>query len=476
MAFGGNNISPPLLTSTRAKINFFTGAAVLSPDSFKMKFRETEGNISDASGNLLMSSNGIWIADASGDTMQNGSNLNPGIFTNMYKNIGLTIPNGNVFIPYPGDTSKYILFHMTGNLDTVPSTELYYSVIDMNLHNGLGAVTLKNQIAIKENLSWGIGACKHANGRDWWILAVKDSSNLVYRVLVTPQGLTNVSSQIFANLISYRWSSHQLTFSPNGSKFAFATTNYYSNPYQTNVRLFDFDRCTGLLSNQRNIAIPDTNPGAGTAFAPSSKYLYYATFKVLYQINTDSSNVQASLDSIAGYDNFVSGGNPYLFWLLYLANDGKIYIPGNINTTSSYINYPDSGGIACYMQQHALIFPCYVIGAVPNHPNYFLGPLENSGCDTLSGIKNKFTSLQQNLKIAPNPSSNGSFGITYVLAQNQKGLLQIFDVNGKKVYEYNLPPWSTYQQIEVPQLSNGIYALRLQSGKSVRQAKLLIQK
>ncbi len=38
----------------------------------KMAFRATQGNISDENGNLLMVSNGCWIADATGDTMQWG--------------------------------------------------------------------------------------------------------------------------------------------------------------------------------------------------------------------------------------------------------------------------------------------------------------------------------------------------------------------------------------------------------------------
>jgi hypothetical protein len=292
--------------------------------------------------------------------------------------------------------------------------------------------------------------------------------------LITPQGVSAATAQVFPSLITYRYSNLQPKFSPDGSKFAFATKDFSTQASQTTVRLFDFDRCTGIMSNQRNIAIPDTNPGAGTAFAPSSKYLYYATFKVLYQLNTDSSNVQASLDSIAGYDNFSSGGNPYLFWLLYLANDGKIYIPGNYNTTCSFINYPDSAGIACDMHPHTYSFPCYIYGTVPNHPNYYLGPVENSGCDTLSGIKKSYLSQKQILEVVPNPSTNGAFGISYVLAQNQNGLLQVFDINGKKVHEQSLPQWSTFQQINVPHLANGIYSLRLQSGNTVRRAKVAV--
>lgn len=38
----------------------------------KISFWDTQANISDENGNLLMSSNGIFIADATGDTMQGG--------------------------------------------------------------------------------------------------------------------------------------------------------------------------------------------------------------------------------------------------------------------------------------------------------------------------------------------------------------------------------------------------------------------
>lgn len=41
-------------------------------------FIDTQGNISDENGNILMSSNGIFIADATGDTMQGGGGAKPG--------------------------------------------------------------------------------------------------------------------------------------------------------------------------------------------------------------------------------------------------------------------------------------------------------------------------------------------------------------------------------------------------------------
>ncbi|MBK6642335.1 MAG: hypothetical protein IPG39_14470 [Bacteroidetes bacterium] len=60
------------VTSTKAWLKYDASNITVTPDNFKMPFRAAQGNISDANGNLLMVSNGCWIADATLDTMQNG--------------------------------------------------------------------------------------------------------------------------------------------------------------------------------------------------------------------------------------------------------------------------------------------------------------------------------------------------------------------------------------------------------------------
>ena len=102
-------------TSKRATLDFQSGALNIIPTNSKMRFDATEGNIADSNGNLLMCSNGIWIADATGDTMMNGNNLNPGSFALNHIKYGSPIGYGNLFLPWPGDTSKFALVHMTGN-------------------------------------------------------------------------------------------------------------------------------------------------------------------------------------------------------------------------------------------------------------------------------------------------------------------------------------------------------------------------
>lgn len=72
------------VVSRKGDFEFDSLSYLLTPTNSKMPFLSTQGNISDNNGNLLMVSNGCWIADATGDTMQNGSGLLPNNFTNTW--------------------------------------------------------------------------------------------------------------------------------------------------------------------------------------------------------------------------------------------------------------------------------------------------------------------------------------------------------------------------------------------------------
>lgn len=73
-------------------------------------------------------------------------------------------------------------------------------------------------------------------------------------------------------------------------------------------------------------------------------------------MNTDTSNIQASLQLVAEKDTFYSPFYPLLanFWMMYLEANGKMYIcSGNSVIDMHYINYPDSAGLACEVEQRA---------------------------------------------------------------------------------------------------------------------------
>ena len=112
---GITTITDTNVIANRAVLSFSNSTITVSPDSFAMAFTGAQANISDNNGNLLMYTNGCYIADATGNVMQNGDSLNPGDFANSWcynPAGGMPIPNTCVFLPWPGDSTKYILFHL----------------------------------------------------------------------------------------------------------------------------------------------------------------------------------------------------------------------------------------------------------------------------------------------------------------------------------------------------------------------------
>lgn len=446
-----------------------------------MEFDNTQGNISDANGNFLMSSNGIWLANKNNLMMLNGGGLNPNSFTNAWQD-GLPMPNGNLILSWPDDTTKYVLFHQTGNYNlNLASSELYYSIIDVTGDNGNGEVVSKNNIVFQDTLGWGLGACKHANGIDWWIVTLKHRNNVIFKFLLTSAGVQYSGSQLFNFSLYNLGIVTQPTFSPDGSKFAFSggEGNGFGYWYH-DLRILDFDRCSGIFSNPLLVDLTDGVTGFGISFSPNSKYLYVAKFNKILQLNTDTTDIAASLDTVAVYDGFYSPSPPFAtnFFLMYLAANGKIYVTSASSVQHiHYIDNPDLDGLSCDVVQHGLdLNGIWHLSSVPNHPNYYLS------CDTTLGCGPCLVSVNENevhdfkFNIYPNPST-GNFNIIYMLPQNKKGKLEVFDITGKVVYEMKLPQWSTLQQISLPAtLGNGIYNCVIMAGYHRASKKIAIIK
>ncbi|MBK8416502.1 MAG: hypothetical protein IPL22_19530 [Bacteroidetes bacterium] len=72
------------VVTNNAILSFDANSINVAPTNFKMPFRAAQGNISDANGNLLMVSNGCWIADATLDTMQKWRRLESNPFTSTW--------------------------------------------------------------------------------------------------------------------------------------------------------------------------------------------------------------------------------------------------------------------------------------------------------------------------------------------------------------------------------------------------------
>ena len=457
----------------QTKIDFYNVTPTFTYDSIEMDFRHTHGNISDQSGNMMFYTNGYYLADATNDTMQNGSGLNPGAYAN-FASDGFAIPQGALIIPKPSSNSLYYMFH--GSVDNYPggngsrAYQLYLTTIDMSLNGGLGAVTTKNVQIIIDTLNCGkIAATKHANGRDWWVMVHRVNSNKFYKLLVTPTAILGPYSQNIG--VVRQWDAGQAWFSPDGKKYAY----YYVNG---GLDIFDFDRCNGTLSNAVHVTLPFENGyNVGMAISPGSNALYVSNTQHVYQFDLTAANIAASQLTVATYDSFVSvfpgfpNGFATLFGLSALAPDGKIYITtGNGTIHMHTIDNPDVIGMGCNVNQHSVQLQSVYFNTLPNHPNYFLG------CDTtcttcLVGLPDFPEGEALTVRAFPNPS-NGNFTLQF-LVQKISGEMEIYDVMGNLVLKEYVAPWSQYKRVNIDGLAKGIYLCKLKWGSIEGSVKVI---
>ncbi len=459
--------------NTPINIDFMSGTPNVYATTRSMNFERSVGEISDTSGNLLFYTNGCYVANSLNNEMYNGDSLNPGTCTNnVCSSAGGVIQDGDIVLPAPGYKDRYYLFHETCDYNSPGArpTELFYTIIDMSQQGGLGAVILKNQIIIDNDfLNVGfLSACKHANGRDWWIV-VHNMNNLFYTLLLTPEGIQGPFMQALDPAVGWvsgnsRDAAGQTEFSPDGTKLATSTWwTHYTIAVIPDLHLFDFDRCTGLFSNHKLLysnAFNFPGGGGGLSFSPNSRFLYLATLDTILQFDITAPDIAASQTPVGVYDDTTTG-----FWFSQLAYDDKIYIVDGTNLelhSFTTIHSPNSPGLSCNVQLHNIQLPNGCFQTLPNYPNYRLGALTGSGCDSLTSV-NEENDFHLKLSVYPNPSAEGVFHFQFNNTREKIKELEVTDITGRVVYSVHKPTF----EINISFATSGIYFYSAQtsSGK-----------
>lgn len=439
------------------QMNFYGGVlqidSITAPNPMSMDI--TDASISDLNGNILFYTNGIYIANDLHDTMLNGGNLNPSPATAMSRDHGMPSFQGAIVLPDPLDSMQYYLFYLSVNLsNNLRGDTLFMAKVDMRLDGGLGGVTIKNYPLSTLGFMCGqLMACKHANGRDWWLVTHGFNNDTYYKFLISPYGISSPSSQNIGIISAYPG---QACFSPDGSKYASFASNY-------DVELFNFDRCTGDFSNYNHIVIPDSSVTAGCSFSPNSNVLYVSSKIYLYQMDVTAPDITATLDTVAIWDGF-GDPVPTTFFFQQLAPDNKIYITGwgSVNHLS-VINFPDSLGNSCNVSQHSIALPGNNNGSFPNYPFYELGALGGSVCDSLPTGIYVYNNNEVDIHVFPNPAKNK----IYLKYPNKKiNEIEIVNALGKTVSANAIINNSSYIEIEVSDLASGIYFLTIKTNQS----------
>jgi PKD repeat protein len=380
--FGYNVQEPQPENYGGCVLDFNLDPAATYKEEREMNLNVTVASICDSTGNLLFYTNGIYIANHTHGMMENGDSLNPGEITTNSFYSGLKVFQSEIVLPFPGHEGMYYLLHLKLDYDDVfilAVNTFYYSLIDMYANNGLGKVVLKNQEMLTEQTLGTISAVKHANGRDWWVV-VSDFYAYTYRLfLLSPDGLNFSSEQSFGQVPAGL--NGTISFSPDGTKMA-----GYEVPLD-NVVFYDFDRCTGVISNPITVNLPEVELGAGQAFSSDSRFFYMASSTFILQADTWAPDIASTIDTVAVYDGYADPLST-TFFAMQPGPDGRIYITTNNGSqVLHYINQPNKAGDSCQVVQHGLQLPTRNRFTSPHFPNYRLGPLDGSPCDTL-GLDN----------------------------------------------------------------------------------------
>jgi hypothetical protein len=380
----------------RVLVNFNYSPPKITADNRKNESSTYTGILSDSAGqSILYYTNGLSVYSSDRQIMQYGDSINFGPMWLWSRSSSIQSYNGVIspfFLPRPGYPNHYVLLHIKNEIvdiydDGDPEIiidPLYYTIIDGNANNGLGKVISKNQVLATGDLIW-VNACKHGNGRDWWVVTAQLNSPDLLLYLLDPNGWSGPFVHEGSIPFPRTEVTSQSVFSPDGRY-------YVRNDGRNGLRIYDFDRCDGTFSNMRYLEFDSLNTSFitwSTAFSPDSRYLNISKLSMVWQIDMKADSL--AMDTVMRWP-WVSCAPQYndlngRIAMMQLAPDGKIYASASQGTALCYsvIHQPNLAGQSIDGHYSGQPLEYFNNGTLQHFPNYRLGELEGSPCDTLNG-------------------------------------------------------------------------------------------
>jgi len=430
--------------------------------NFNFTVSRSLSSICNESGDFMFYTSGSKVMDKYGNVMSNGDNMLDPL---LQKDWGNYLPMLQGVISLPKGGNEYYIIYQSQSDSTYPTYQqtdrLYYAVVDMSKNNGLGEVISKRNLIYKGYLSEGrLTACRHANGRDWWIMHPGFNSNQYHLFLATPDSITYSFTQALGLSYVQPDFQGQAVFSPDGSKYVVSTTS-------SRVNIMNFDRCSGELSDYSYVLLPKKvinnhtlEKGAiGCSFSANNRHLYVNTLQSIYQIDVLDSN---RLSHIADWDSSFTWWY-YPFDNSYLTPDNKIFISsyGGGSYAFHIIENPDAkADSVIFLHDHFAIPNIVTSSPISNMPHYRLGKLTGSPCDTIVSTDIYSPALQNNnlLKLYPNPATD--YIHISLIEYTPQASITISDATGKIIHQQGIYLDS---DVNVSQWAKGVYFIRIES-------------
>jgi len=336
-------------------------------------------------------------------------------------------------------------------------------------------------------------AVRHGNGRDWWIVAkmmqVSGGGSDSFVVFTLYEDSMYISSyQEVGPRIKAGW---EMDISNAGDKLCFMEVDTLK------IQEYDFDRCSGIISNPVEIYNDHTyhntvNAPLGLSYSRSANYIFASVSNqymngcsdTIFQINPHTS-IDSLKRTIIWYDTANVIGDSSQIFSFELGNDGNIYIGYSKGFSSgtgnqSILSYIGVIKNADMPYPYCTVEPMGVyLGAqcqaninnvLPSVPNYNLGPMIGSPCDTLNITSiGQWLSPAAQVRVFPNPASDKiniywpvQGGYTWVLKTLAGSVLS----SGKQQ--------AGNATISTAHLPEGMYFLEVRSAKEHKVEKVLV--
>ena len=424
--------------------------------------------IYDKNDNLILYSNGSKVFNRNHRLIENSDSLCFGsdwgvgntksAYYNQYYITRYAEPL--VALSVPSKPYIYYLISVYITKDSITNPKIVYSIVDMTYNSGLGKM-IQKELPIKlGNFTESIATCRHANAQDWWIIAREYYNKKFTLLRLNGNGINEVVINQQSNWDLLNKNAFKGNFS---NRFSWDGKYFASYSYE-GLELFDFDRCTGQLSNRREFLIPqdDTSSCSYVCFSPDNKLIYALLGHKIYQIEI-STQIRRKIADWDYREDTVDGGTASFytsFGIPQLAPDGKIYISTSEGTRYlHYIDKPNEIGLACDFRQRSIKLQNWNIG-LPMFPNYELGAdtsCHESSLDELERYK---------IDIYPNPAS------ARIRIEGVSHETVIYNTLGQQVLV------SKDKDIDISHLPVGVYHVLLsdRNGTVLKREKLIIQR
>ncbi len=312
-------------------------------------------------------------------------------------------------------------------------------------------------------------AIRHGNGRDWWILLLECAEDpYFFKVDQRWQSFLLTPDSLFAHGPTLTHPSPisiaEVAASRQGNQIAVAAGNCA-------VR-FSFDRCGGSFGLVDTL-VSDASSLSACAFSPDGEKLYIANRKRSLFV-LDLAESDPALDTVFTGNGILG----YETTSLELGPDDRLYwgyeedVPASSVDPSRYLmrlENPNSDFHDLILDTFAVFLGGFqnLSNALPNFPNYELGPLVGSPCDTLFG---------DTVSTVTEPTPERAWTVTPTLSP------EAFTIRGAKrplqweAYRMTggLQAAGTGNRIAATPWPSGVYIVRLTDGTREQRVKVMV--